>query len=242
MAGSVINTVLGGQVQLLQPVDGYRASIDPILLAAACHPTHDTKMADFGCGVGTIGLCLKHFEPNLNLTGYEIQPDLADLAMKNSINSHIRIRNENIEGVAENAYDHIVMNPPYYEEGANVPSPHGSIATAHTGRLDDWFAAARHGLVKGGYLSAILPATRFDDVRKLCRRHQFGQMQLMPIYPKFDLPAKRIIFQVRLNKTRETVIHAGLTLHSGAGRNYTDTAQAILNGQAKLDHFVKDFK
>ena len=126
--------------------------------------------------------------------------------------------------------------------GSNIPSPSSSKATAHNGRLEVWFETAARVLKKGGILTGILPAMRYIDLEKLCRKYQFGKMQLYPIFPKFDLPAKRIIFQVRLHKSGETVFHQGLVLHETAGRNYTDKALAILNGDTKIDAFIKDYK
>ena len=54
-----IDAFLGGALMLHQPARGYRAGIDPVLLAATC--TDDCRPAtvlDCGAGVGTVGLCI----------------------------------------------------------------------------------------------------------------------------------------------------------------------------------------
>lgn len=238
MNAAIENTLLKGQVSIKQPAKGYRAAIDPIILAASCHPSSGDHIVDLGCGVGTIGVCLEHFHPEIELTGYEIQPDLAELASQNLNKNNMSIINESIDNIDKNKFDIAVMNPPYYEDGSNIPSPSSMRATAHTGRLENWFAAAATGLKKGGYLHAILPAMRFDDMLKYCRKYQFGALQLYPLFPKVDKPAKRLIFQARKNKSGQTIFHNGLILHKSE-RNYTPQAQAILNGEIKIEAFKK---
>lgn len=50
--------LLGGRVRLLQPRTGYRAAVDPVLLAAAARPEPGTRVLDLGCGTGAAALCL----------------------------------------------------------------------------------------------------------------------------------------------------------------------------------------
>ena len=50
--------LLGGRVILRQPAQGYRASIDPLLLAATVNAIPGDTILDVGAGVGTVGLCL----------------------------------------------------------------------------------------------------------------------------------------------------------------------------------------
>ena len=52
------DTLLGGRVKLRQPRHGYRAAIDPVLLAAAVPAGHGDTVLDIGCGAGAAGLCI----------------------------------------------------------------------------------------------------------------------------------------------------------------------------------------
>lgn len=232
------NTLLRGKVSVKQPKKGYRTAIDPVLLAAALAPSSTEHIVDLGCGVGTIGVCLQYFQPDLRLTGYEIQADLALLAAENLQGHNVNILNESIDNIIENSFDVAAMNPPYYEEGSNIKSPLESKAKAHSGKLEDWFAHAARGLKKGGYLYGILPAIRFDDIQKHARKYQFGALQFYPLFPKVDKPAKRIIFQARKQKSGLTVLHSGLVLHTKE-RQYTDQAEAILSGETKITAFER---
>ena len=47
--------LLGGRVRLSQPVEGYRAAIDPVFLAAAVPARAGESGLDLGCGPGAAG-------------------------------------------------------------------------------------------------------------------------------------------------------------------------------------------
>ena len=43
---------LGGRLRLLQPAQGYRAGVDPVLLAASVPAMLGQRVLELGCGVG----------------------------------------------------------------------------------------------------------------------------------------------------------------------------------------------
>jgi hypothetical protein len=49
---------LGGMLRLWQPRSGYRAGVDPVLLAASVPAVAGQRVLELGCGVGTAILCL----------------------------------------------------------------------------------------------------------------------------------------------------------------------------------------
>jgi tRNA1(Val) A37 N6-methylase TrmN6 len=47
---------LGGRLTIAQPVAGYRAAADPVLLAAAVQARPGQAVLDLGCGAGVASL------------------------------------------------------------------------------------------------------------------------------------------------------------------------------------------
>ncbi len=75
--------LLGGRVMFRQPVDGYRAAIDPVFLAAAVPAQNGQSILDVGSGAGAASLCLATRVPGLRIFGIEMQPALVALARDN---------------------------------------------------------------------------------------------------------------------------------------------------------------
>ena len=53
-----VDQLLGGRVELRQPVNGYRAAIDPVFLAASIPAGAGDSVLDAGCGTAAAALCL----------------------------------------------------------------------------------------------------------------------------------------------------------------------------------------
>jgi len=75
---------LGGRLTVAQPKTGYRAGVDPVLLAASVPAGRGESVLELGCGVGVASLCLAARVPGLKITGVEIQPDAAILDAQNA--------------------------------------------------------------------------------------------------------------------------------------------------------------
>ena len=227
----------------MQPEKGYRVAIDPIFLAAACTPKDGDRILDMGCGVGSVGLCLLRFNKNIHVTGIDIQEKYIKLAQQNAENNGFSdnatyFHSDIHDYETDEAFEHIVVNPPYYEDGRHIPSPFADRATAHGGKLEDWVRSAARLSKKGTYLYMILPANRFEEAQKYLKKFQFGAVQLYPLYPKKNEPAKRIILVARRHKAGQMIIHNGIILHE-SGRTYTNEASEILNGLEKLKGFKR---
>ena len=74
---------LGGRLQIWQLRHGYRAGVDPVLLAATIPAKQQDKILELGCGVGVASLCLAH-RTGATVTGLEMLQDYADLARRNA--------------------------------------------------------------------------------------------------------------------------------------------------------------
>ena len=64
--------VLDKNVELLQHQDGFKTSIDAVLLAAACPVQTEERILDLGCGVGSASFCALKRIDDTTLKGIDI--------------------------------------------------------------------------------------------------------------------------------------------------------------------------
>src|SRR4030042_5957392 len=82
-ADESLDELMGGRLRLIQSKKGYRFSIDAVLLSQFVTVRPGDTVVDLGTGGGIIGLILLFTRPVGSVLGLEIQPYLADLAVRN---------------------------------------------------------------------------------------------------------------------------------------------------------------
>jgi tRNA1(Val) A37 N6-methylase TrmN6 len=231
--------LLGGRVRFVQPAKGYRVGIEPVLLAASIDVAPGAPILDLGCGVGAASLCLLARRPDLHLTGIESDSDIAELARGNAALNEMAERFTVIEHDLLLAprgglrFAAAMSNPPFHERRASDPSPHAAKARATIeSDLDGWVAAAVRLLEPRGKLAMIYRADRLDALLASLTP-KFGAIEILPLWPRDGVAAKRVIVRAVLGSRAALTLHAGLALH-GAGNGYTQPVAAILADAAPL--------
>lgn len=231
--------VLDKSVRLLQPRGGFRTSLDSVMVAASCPARAGDAVLDLGCGVGGASFCLMHRVHNLFITGIDIQLEYIDLAKQNKSININTCRCEFIMddirtfrfSVPDQRVTHVLCNPPFLEAGTHTPSPDATRATAlgHADEeldLGDWIDCAFYNLQSGGSLTMIHRADAVDRVvQGLGKR--FGQIEIIPLWPRAGVAAKRVIVRALKDRKTPAKIHPGLVLHNRDG-SYTLEAEKIL--------------
>ena len=235
--------LLGGQVRLRQPIQGYRAAIDPVLLAASIDATPGQCVLEAGAGHGAAAICLARRVPDCSVTGIEIQPDLVRLANDNarlndlSGSVHVMIGDlvRPLPRVAAGGFDHVMANPPYLEAAHAGASPEAGRAAANIegeAGLDVWLSFALRMVRPRGTVTLIHRADRLDDILVLLAG-QAGEVTVFPIWPKEARAAKRVIVRARKGIRTPMCLSAGLIMHEEDG-TYTAAADEILRGGPNL--------
>lgn len=229
---------LGGQLQLWQPVRGYRAATDPVLLAAAVAARRGQSVLDLGCGAGTASLCLGARVAGLVLTGLELQADYADLARRNAARNGVAF--EVIEGdltdipaVLKRGFDHIIANPPYYAtDGTPSPDAGRDIALRVETPIAAWIEAGARRLVPSGWMTMILAAECLPEALAACAG-RLGSLAALPLAARAGQNGLRVILQGRKGGRRGFRLLAPFVLHGGEAHDgdrdsYTPEAKAVL--------------
>jgi tRNA1(Val) A37 N6-methylase TrmN6 len=234
--------ILGGRVVLRQPVAGYRAAIDPVLLAAAVPAKTGAQVLELGCGAGAAAFALAARMPDIRVTGLESDSDMAQLCRANIAANAMAGRVTVLAGdlldpppeLAAGGFDHVMANPPYMEAARADLSPDPGRRAANAegaATLTDWVAAALAAVKRKGWITLIHRADRLDALIAAFAG-QAGGITILPLWPKAGAPAKRVILRARKGVHSPSVMLPGLVLHENGG--YTAAAEAILRDAMPL--------
>jgi tRNA1(Val) A37 N6-methylase TrmN6 len=233
------DALLGGRVRLRQPVDGARASIDPVFLAAAVPVEPGELVLDIGCGTGAAMLCVAVREPQCRVVGLERQRELVRIAGDNLILNGLATRVSVMVGdllqppprISAGAFDHVMANPPYRERGHGNESPNPARTQATIegdAELADWIRFALSMVKPKGTVTFIHRADRIDAVLGQIAGRA-GEVVVYPLWPGLGKPASRILVRARKQVAAPARLAVGMVLHEIDGR-FTPAAEAVLRG------------
>ncbi|WP_431855454.1 tRNA1(Val) (adenine(37)-N6)-methyltransferase [Azospirillum sp.] len=237
------DSLLGGRVRIAQPPEGYRAAIDPVLLAAATAAELGNRVLDVGAGTGAASLCLAVRAPACRIVGLEKHPEVAAYASHNIERNGLQARAWVVVGdllnpplmVAPGSFDRVMMNPPYLKADAATLPPDPWKAAANVegeATLAHWIAFAATMVKMRGWLTLVHRADRVDEILALLHG-RFGSTTLFPLWPKAGEAAKRVLVSAQRGSKAPTTLAAGLVLHEADGR-FTAAAEAVLRDGAAL--------
>ena len=246
--GLTHDAFLGGRLLICQPRDGYRASADPVLLAAACAAEPGQSVLELGCGAGVASLCLAARVPGLVLHGLELQSGYAELARWNASRNGfaMTVHDGDLTGVPAAlriGFDHVIANPPYFAPQGGTPArdPGRETAQREATPLASWITAARKRLHPGGWLTMINAADRLPDILTALSAG-FGSTTVLPLAPRCGRPASRVLLRSRkggrgaFRLLAPLILHAG-TAHDGDRDSYTPEVAEILRAGGRISAF-----
>ncbi|NNF98454.1 MAG: methyltransferase [Desulfobacteraceae bacterium] len=200
------DTFFNGRICIKQFENGYRFSLDAVILAGDIRPAVSDTLLDLGTGCGIIPIILAYRFPDIDVIGVEVQKDLADLAKQNvtcnSLNHRILIRSMDMNSVTlrhvDQPVDIITSNPPYRRanSGRINPEPQKAVAR-HELRitLSQLVASARRLLRTGGKFHAIYPADRMVDLISALRACNMEPKFLRSVHSKSGSAAKLVLVE-----------------------------------------------
>lgn len=243
---------LGGRIMIRQPLSGYRAGLDAIMLAASVPAEPASALIlDVGAGVGVVGLAVAWRLAGTTVTLLEREAAYAALARvnvgRNGLGAWVRVAEADLAaplaelgevGISADAFDHVVANPPYLDAARARPPADPLRRAAHAMPADGlarWVRFMAAVVRPGGRATIVHRAERLGDLLGLAEG-RFGDLVVFPLYPREGAPAERVLISGVKGSRAPLRLRRGLVLHEADGR-FTAGASRILMDGAPLDIF-----
>jgi len=231
-ADEAIDDLHCSHLKIIQARNGYRFSIDPVLLCAFTRLNQGMRVVDLGTGNGVIPSILASRIESLQIVGLERQASMADRARRcarlNNLQDRIQIIEGDVrelpESMAGERFDAALMNPPYRAPSSGRIAADGERAAARhelAGSITDFLQAAARLLNRNGLIYVVFLAERLAGLLSEMRRFNLEPKRLRMVHPRRRQAAKLILVEGRKNGKPGLEIEPPLFIYRGAGRDYT---------------------
>jgi len=165
---------------------------DTFLLSSFPKLKPSLRICDLGAGTGLLGLLLLQRQPQLTVTGVELQEPPLRLAEKtaavNGLERRLNFLHADLRRTEElfptGSFDLVVCNPPYFPDGCGLPAANQSRQSARAETactLEDVCRAAAYLLRWGGSFCLVHRPERLADLCCTLRKHGLEAKRLRSV-------------------------------------------------------------
>jgi len=235
------DSLFDGALTCFQNKNGYRFSIDSVLLAHFSLAFKKAKILDLGCGCGILGLILLYRKKGeiLSIDGLELQDSLVEIAQKNSVvnnfSSQFTITAGDLKKIDTifpcECFSHIICNPPFFRIGSGRTSKGNEAYLARhqaSANIGEIAAAASYALKNKGVFSLVFPAESVAELLHclVLKKMQPKRMRLVYSYPEAE-SATLVLVECVKNGGVGVQIMKPLYIYDKRQGDYTEEVNAM---------------
>lgn len=224
-------------LKIIQNPDLFCFGTDAILLAHFVRIEVGGRILELCSGSSVISILLAARYENINITDIEIQPELADMALRsvamNGLCERISVINEDFRSAEiSRDYDAVVVNPPYM--AANNGQARSNVSHAIARKelccsLEDVISVSARSLKNKGRLCMIHQAARLADIISCMRTHRIEPKRLLTVHPSPGKTPNLILIEGVKNARPHLTWDSPLYIFDENGK-YTDRMISVYNG------------
>lgn len=234
-----VDDLILGDFKVIQARQGYRFSVDAVLLAHFPTLKDTDRVIDLGTGNGVIPFLLAYRKPMLNIIGIELQKEMVERArrsiMINGLQSRVTVECLDIRVIpallpAARA-ELVTCNPPFWKKGEGKLSQNRESAVARHEigvELTDIIGAAAHLLKPGGRLAIIQRTARLGETKRAYRAKGFTVTRLRMVQSFPDQEARLFLIEGRMGSGIPATKEPPLIIYQKPGE-YSAEVKAIYN-------------
>lgn len=206
----------------------FRPGTDTFLLSSLPRLKPGLRVCDLGCGAGLLGLLLLQRQPDLRVTGIDIQEAAVRLAEKaaaeNRLTDRLAFRRGDLREIKScfpaGAFDLVVCNPPYYPLASGRLAETAALRAARAEvscTLEDVCAAASYLLRWGGGFCLVHKPERLADLLCALRQAAVEPKRLRFVCPTAGAAPSLLLLEGRRGGKPGLTIEAPLILQNSDG-------------------------
>ena len=192
--------------RIIQDPDRFCFGMDAVLLSGFAIAKKGDKVLDMGTGTGIIPILMEAKTEAEHLTGLEIQPESADMALRsvklNGLEDKISIVTGDIKE-AKNlfpkaSFQVITSNPPYMIGQHGLVNPHSEKAIARHEvlcTLEDVASNASALLVPGGHFYMVHRPFRLAEIMTTLVKYRLEPKRMQLVYPYIDKEPNMVLIE-----------------------------------------------
>lgn len=206
----------------------FRPGTDTFLLSSLPRLKPGLRVCDLGCGTGLLGLLLLQRQPELTVTGVDIQPAAIRLAekaaVKNGLTDRLSFLAADLRNVkalfSTGSFDLAVCNPPYYPCASGALSGDSARRTARSEvdcTLEDICKSASYLLRWGGSFCLVHKPERLTDLLCALREHGLEPKRLRFVCKEAGSAPSLVLAEARRGGRPGLTIEEPLILQTADG-------------------------
>ena len=179
---------------IYQDKDGFKFSLDSILIAEYPYVKDNLKILDMCSGNAAIPLIIST-KTKSNIVAFEIQEEIAALAKKsvelNGLENQIEVKNDDVNNIAKyfskEYFDIMVCNPPYFKNNSSIHNKEKIKAIARHEikiNLEQIFKISFDYLKNNGILYMSHRADRLDEIINIATKYNLNVKELILVQTK----------------------------------------------------------
>lgn len=226
-------------LKIIQKEDGFCFGIDAVLLAHFANVKNKDVVLDLGTGTGIIPILIAGHTNANNITGVEIQTEIADMAKRsvclNNLEDRINILNDDLKNIDKylkhNSFDVIVTNPPYIKHNSGIINETDTKAISRHEikcSLEDVIRISAKLLKHNAKFCMVNRPDRLVDIITLMRKYKLEPKVIRFVHSSMKKAAKLILVQGIKGAKSELKVLEPLYVYDENG-NYTSEIDYIYN-------------
>ena len=220
--------------KVLQKKQGFRFSIDAVLLAHFIQPAAKQRLLDLGTGSAVIPLLVAARHPDVPIDGIELQPAIAAMAQRsvqyNQLQQQIRIIQYDLTKLPkqyEQQYDWVTSNPPFFPVGTGKQNPNEQIALSRheiACNLKQLVQCSARCLKSRGHFALIHRAERLPEILSCCMQHRLAPYRLRMVHPAMEQPANLVLLEAIKDGHNNVTVLPPLPIYRAVAKITSDKA------------------